>query len=667
MAKHKKNIPAPAPKPVEPTEVITETTATGFSLFNKPWLAPLILAGLAFLVYGSSVQNGFVFFDDDKAILYNNALRNPSLGKFFTGQNLGMYAPITWLAYWLGSAFSGQEAWGYHLISLLLHALNTVLVFRALSNLTGRNWPAFAAAVLFAVHPIQAEAVCWAAALSTVLFAFFYLLSFNLYIRWVKSERPTLALYGLSLGAFLLADLSKSAAVTLPLLLLATDFYLFNKLERKHWLSKIPYLIGSLIFGLYTFSTRAQEGHDIETASAVFNAVDRFFMVCQTLLFYPFKLLIPSGFSVAYPFVKIDGTWNWTYLAAPVLLAGLAFLVWKKGRKQPDLLLGLALYFLPLTVMLPFRTVGSFELRSDRYAYISCVGIFFLLALLLEKLKPELQRIILGLLAVVLGFLTLNQTRVWSEGVSLFKNCVNKTPESSLCQCNLAYNELISLDFAGAEEHYTQALKYDPNTIESYNGRGQAYMQLRKIPEALSDFNNAISNGISTPKLFLNRGKCYVALNRFQEAIPDLVKSIELEPKSPEAYFFLAAAKEKTGDANGAIDAYGQAATLKPDYVEALVNRGLLLMTNARFDEAIESYTKAIQANPNVEMIWNNRAYAFYKKGDPGSGLADADKAIMVNKKYARAYQTRAIIYQALGRPEKAQEDFQTAAQLGFK
>lgn len=390
-------------------------------------------------------------------------------------------------------------------------------------------------------------------------------------------------------------------------------------------------------------------------------------MVCQTLLFYPVKLLIPTGYSIAYPFVKTGGSWDWTYLIAPLALAGIAFLVWKKARNQYDILLGLALYFLPLTVMLPFRTVGSFELRSDRYVYISSIGLFYLLTILLEKLKPELQRFIVIALVGILGFLTFMQTRVWSEGVALFKNCVDKTPESSLCQCNLAYNELINLNFQASVEHYSQALRYDQNTIEAYNGRGQAYMQLRKIPEALDDFTKAIQNGISTPKLFLNRGKCYMALNKPKEALDDLNKSVELEPKSPETWFFLAAAKEKTGDIDGAIQAYGKAVELKPDYVEALVNRGLLLMNKERYDEAVEAYSAALKVNPNMEMIWNNRAYAFYKKGDPGNGVADASKAIELNKKYARAYQTRAILYQALGRPDKAQEDFQTAAQLGFK
>jgi protein O-mannosyl-transferase len=618
-----------------------------------PWL---LLAGAVVAVYAASISNGFVFFDDDKAILYNPALKNPSLGKFFSGQNLGMYAPVTWIAYWIGHSISGEEAWGYHLLGMLIHALNSCLVFSILRSIFGRPWVAFAAALLFAVHPVQVEAVSWAAALSTVLFALFYLLSFRTYLDWRQS--PTLPRYALTLGAFLLACLSKSAAVTLPVVLLAVDFYLDKKLERKFWLSKIPYFLIAIAFGLYTFITREQEGHNIAQASAAFSVVDRFFMISQTLLFYPVKLLAPIGFSIAYPFVKMEGKWPLTYYLAPLVLAGMAFFVWKKGKSHPEWLMALALYLLPLGVMLPFRTVGSFELRSDRYVYFSCIGIFLMGAFLLEKIKTPLRHFVLGGVAALLAFLSFRQTAVWKEGVALFENCVEKTPESSLCQCNLAYNELITLRFEKAVKHYSEALKYDPSVVEAYNGRGQAYLQLKKIPEALADFENAIRAGIVTPKLFLNKGKCLVMLNQGKEALPALDKSIALEAKNPETWYYRANAREKTGDLAGAAQDYGEAIRLKPDYVEPLINRGLLLMQTQQYEAAIQDYTRAINAAPRLEMAYNNRAYALLKTGQAAKGLEDVNKALEINPNYLRAYQTRGFIYQALGQNDKAQADF---------
>ena len=664
MAHPKNKKPAPSPNPVE--EPISPPPVTpGSSFFDHPWWPALALAAVAVLVWSVSVQNDFVFFDDDQAILYNAALRQPSLTKFFSGQNLGMYAPLTWLAYWLGSAFSGQDAWGYHLLGVVLHAVNSALVFSLLRQLTGRNWAAFAAALFFAVHPVQAEAVCWAAALSTVLFSTFYLVSALAYLRWTRSDSGFWL--ALSVAIFLLSSLSKSAAVTLPLLLVAFDYYRFGKPARKHWLAKLPFLAISLAFGFKTFLTRAQEGHDIQAASGAYSTLDRFWMISQTILFYPVKLLLPIGYSLDYPFLKSAGVWPWTYYAAPFALLGLVFLVWKKFRTQRDVLLGLALFLLPLSIMLPHSTVGSFELRSDRYVYLSCAGLFFIVAIALQNLSTaNLRNGVLAILAVVLGVLAFRQASVWRDGVQLFENCVAQTPESSLCHCNLGYNDLLHLDNQGAVQHYSAALKYDTNTVEAYNGRGQAYFGLRKIPEALADFDAAIRSGIVTPKLFLNRGKCLVILSRPAEALPALSRSLELEPRAPEAYYFRAVAYEKTGSPDQALADYSQAIQLNPNYVEALVNRGMLQYTAQHYAEAIADNTAALNiAAATVQpMILCNRANAYLLSGQPEPALADVNQALRINANDVRAYQTRAAIYQALGQATAAQADLQKMQQL---
>jgi tetratricopeptide (TPR) repeat protein len=386
-------------------------------------------------------------------------------------------------------------------------------------------------------------------------------------------------------------------------------------------------------------------------------------MVCQTLLFYPFKTLLPLGYSVAYPFVKEQGSWGITYLAAPLVLAVLAYLVYKYLRNSPNYLLGLGLYLLPLVVMLPFRTVGSFELRSDRYAYLSSIGLLFVVFLFLEKLDTKLRNGILIAAAVVLGFLAIQQAQVWNNGVDLFKNCVDKTPESSLCQCNLAYNSLLTKQYEAAVDHYTAALKYDPSTIEAYNGRGQAYMELRKFPEAYSDFDQAIKGGLSSPKLFLNRGKCLVINGQPEKAIPDLSKSLELEPKSPEAYYFRATAYDKTNQPDQALKDYGQALAQNPNYVEAMVNRGQLQFKSQQYAAAIEDFTNglAIAADAVKPMILVNRANAYLMSGNTQSALEDANQALAINPNFQRGYHSRAAIWKTLGNAAKAAEDLKKA------
>ena len=340
----KKKTPPPAQqhqnrleRPEETPQLEPAASSAGFQ-FEPAWLWATVLTVLTVAVYFVSLDNGFMVFDDDKAIRYNNLIKNPSFKGLFMANNLGMYAPITWCGYALVYALAGESASAFHTFSLLLHIGCVLSVFTLMRMLQSRSEVAFFTALLFALHPMQVEATSWIAGQSALTFSLFYLLSLMAYVKWQQSERGLF--YGLSILAFLLSVLSKSAAVTLPVLLLALDWYKNGSVTFKNVLSKAPYFVVSLIFGLYTFSTREAEGHDLVVSSSAYNLFDRFLMVCHSLLFYPVQLLAPFKLSVLYPMQKIDGVWPIDYYLAPVALAGVAWAAWKFGRR--DKVIGLS-------------------------------------------------------------------------------------------------------------------------------------------------------------------------------------------------------------------------------------------------------------------------------------------------------------------------------------
>ncbi|MCC7465235.1 MAG: tetratricopeptide repeat protein [Saprospiraceae bacterium] len=648
-------------KPEETTQLEPAATASGFQ-FEPAWLWAAVLTVVTALAYYVSLDNGFMVFDDDKAIRYNNLIKNPTFKGLFLANNLGMYAPITWCGYALVYALAGESASAFHTFSLLLHIGCVLSVFTLMRMLQSRAEVAFFTALLFALHPMQVEATSWIAGQSALTFSLFYLLSLMAYVKWQHTGRGLF--YGLSILAFLLSVLSKSAAVTLPVLLLALDWYKNGSVTFKNVLAKVPYFVVSLIFGLYTFSTREAEGHDLVVSSSAYNLFDRFLMVCHSLLFYPVQLLAPFKLSVLYPMQKIDGIWPIDYYLAPVALAAVAWAAWKFGRRDRVIGLSALWYLIPLTVMLPYVTVGSFEMRSDRYAYISSAGFFLLLVWLAHHIPAEIRRGGLIGLALLYGFLTLERSQVWKSEVSVFRDCVEKFPDAPLCNCNLAYGELLNMEFEPSVQHYTKALAMDPSYVEAYNGRGQAYFQLKKFPEAYSDFDNAIKAGIVTPKLFLNRGKCHVILGRPAEAIPDLARSIELEPRNPETWYFKAVAEGKTGDLAGSLKDYSKAIELNPQYVEALVNRGLMYFNEQKYDEAIADYSAALAVRPDIVIARNNRAVAYLSKGMLNEALADVNKSIETQGNYPKSYETRAKVYSQMGKAAEAARDMEKVRSL---
>lgn len=636
------------------------------SFFDHRWWPLLLLLAATALTYMGALGNDFVAFDDDKSIWYNTHLKSPSFKGIFGEQLVGMYVPVTSLVYVLIYQLFGENAPAFHAAGLLVHLLNVALAYKLMTRIQPNTWAAFFIALMFGVHPMLAEPVSWVSALSTLMFSCFYLVTLHLF--WSFLEGKGRNYFWLALGTFLLAGFSKSAAATLPVALVVLDWWKNGKLNWQMILSKWPFWLLSLGLVMLTFITRTAEGHQIGGGTSNFNLVDRVFMIAHTVFFYPVKLLIPTGYSILYPFAKSMGAWRADYyLALPALLA-LFWWVVKNWEKQRPVIFGIGLYLAPLFLMLPVVSVGTAEMRNDRYAYLPSLGVFFLLMLLMEKVRPAILRFgILTAVSAVFAFQTYQQTGVWKDGTTLFKNCVDQTPDAALCQCNLGYSELLALDFESSVKYYTNALELDPTYVEAYNGRGQAYLNLgqKQIPLALSDFTKAIEAGIVTPKLFFNRGKCYAILNRYAEALPDLTRSLELEPKSAETWYFRAFSNEKTNNPAAAMADYSKAIELNPNYVEALVNRGLLFYQQQKFQESIADNSKALGiAAPGIQpMILVNRANAFLQTGKLQEALADADKALSINQNYPRAYQTRAAIYQKLGQPEKAAADLSRAGQ----
>jgi protein O-mannosyl-transferase len=633
-------------KPVETHQIATSTTSFR-NLQNNTWLLLGILLVFALVAFHAILQNDFVPFDDDESIWLNPNIKNPTFRGIFVEPLVGMYVPITQLFYLATSKIFGEKAFGFHFISLLLHLVNIGLVFYLFRQLQSQIWVAFGVTMLFAVHPIQTETVAWISAQSSLLYVLFYLLTLIFWLKWQKT--PTTKYYAWAIFTFLLAATSKSSAITAPILLIVLDFYKQKKLNWGMIWNKAPFLVLSFALGLYTFVTRATAGHTLNADPNKYNFWDRILMVCQSILFYPIKILAPIGYSIFYPFVKNGTSWSWDFYIAPILIVILGWFLWEKVKNNQDWAWAVGLYILPLAIMLPYVSVGSFEMKNDRYMYLSGLGLYYGLTFLVEKLEDKMRFFLFIAIGVFMTFLSFKQVKVWKNGDTLFTNCIEKNPKAALCHCNLGYSELLASDFENCVKHYTEALRLDTTFFESYNGRGQALMELKRFNEAQSDFENGIKAGINSPKIHLNLGKCKVIQNHSESAMPDLLKSISLDPNIAETYYFKAIVEGKANNPDAALQSYTMAINLKPTYIEALVNRGYIHSNAQRYTEAINDYNQALQANPNVAFALNNRASAYMMQGNLQKALEDANKSLQLQPNYTKAVETRDKILKLMG------------------
>ncbi|MDZ7935646.1 MAG: glycosyltransferase family 39 protein [Emticicia sp.] len=307
------------------------------------WI-PAIFAILIFVSYFPVWQNTFVW-DDKPYIILNDYVKNFDLKGLLTEYHVGNYHPLTMLSLAIEYALVKEQTWLYHLDNLILHTLNSWLVFKLIQKLNGNFWVSFFTGALFAIHPLHVESVAWAAERKDVLYTIFILLSIWYYIKFDETQDKKW--YAVSILLFLASCLSKGMAVVLPALLIITDYCFLKKpINAKLFINKIPYFILTFFFAY--MATHAQKDAGADATSVISQAYtlgERILMSCYAFCFYWVKTIIPFKLYAFYPYPgKPNGSLPAIYSGAflgVLLLVGA--ILWF-GRKRQTYLVGRSIF-----------------------------------------------------------------------------------------------------------------------------------------------------------------------------------------------------------------------------------------------------------------------------------------------------------------------------------
>jgi tetratricopeptide (TPR) repeat protein len=572
------------------------------------WIC-LLLAGLTFAVYAPVSQHEFIHYDDPAYVTANpqiqSGLTRDGLAWAF-GRLHGRdtyWHPLTWVSHMVDCQLFGLNAGAHHLVNVVFHALNAVLLFLVLLRMTGATWRSVVVAALFIVHPLQVDTVAWVAERKNVLSGCFWWLTLLAYARY--AERGGTGRYLLALGLFGLGLMAKPTLVTLPCVLLLLDFWPLRRFQFRTGtpgavrnsaapsptflplpmsrliLEKVPFLGLSLISSAIT--VWAHQGLAVTQAPLGLALSLRLENAVVSYARYLGKLLWPSDLAVLYPHPV---TWVPSAVGtSAILLLGISGVVLWKVRQRPALAVGW-LWF--LGTLLP--TIGLVEAgiqaMADRFVYLPIVGLLVMAVWGVADLSVRRKRrqiVLTGLCVLALvGCVvrTAEQLPYWQNSVALFEHATGVTRNNFAMHYNLGVVLLAGGREPEAVREVQAALRANPQLAEGHQFLGNLAAQHQRFEEAIGHYQtaNTISPGWPLPLECLARAE--VALGRLDEAMATYRRLAELTPENPEAHVQLGSLSVAQQQPAEALKHWREALRLKPDYPELLNNLAWFLATH---------------------------------------------------------------------------------------
>ena len=606
--------------------------------------APAAILVFTALLYSRAIQNGITYFDDDYYILQNPYIRDlglHGLRDIFSTFYSSNYHPFTTLGWALIFKFFGTGPLPYHLLNVLLHLLNTWLVFKVAERMNGQRITAIVVSLLFAVHPMHVESVAWISELKDVLYAAFYLSALLAYLHYIDGGFRN-KYYISALLLFLASLFSKSAAVTLPVLMILIDLYKGRKINAGALLEKAPFFLLALIFGIVNLRSQGLAN------LSVFGPVSRIFLFSSGLSFYIIKLVAPFGLCITHYFpILHSNRLPWMYYASLPFLLLLAWLVVRRSAFKKEVGFGVLFFLVTISVMLQIIPVGA-ALTAERYSYIPYIGLFYIAGQLMSTAieKDKWRRIAVGafsLIVILFSVLTWQRIGIWKNSDTLFSDVIEKNPDNgNVCFVLWSWGnaKVHEGDFREAIQYYSQAILINPEFDRAYCNRGEAYDATGDVKSAIQDYNTAIRINPAISDEYTNRGWTYFESGDTQSAMRDYNKAITLnafayKDKYAETYNDRGWAWYHIGDTQSALNDFNKALSLNPYFGRPYFNIATIKANRGDLEGAIGEYDHLLKLQPDYNMAWYMRGMVRYNMKDSKGACEDWNKAASLGNESA--------------------------------
>lgn len=547
--KNKNNLPNPIreAKPAKPKHGIKKEIKkpTNPVLFWGSLLIPVIVTWIAYL---GALKNGFVTWDDESYLHENLKIignfSSEGWSNIFSVNVMGNYHPLTIMVYNFIYHYFKLDPYPYHAFNLLLHLLNTGLVFYFIFQLSDKKLlVGLVTATLFGIHPLHVESVAWVSETKDVLYTFFFMLSLIAYLKF-DNQKTNFKYYILTIVLFVLSCMSKGMAVSLSVILLLIDYLKNKKWTKGILLEKVPFFIISIIFGLIAIN--AQQTADGFFSLADYNISQKIFFPFYAVFFYIHKMLLPIDLAIIYPY---PSELTFKYFAAPFILIAISVLAYLSRKKTNKILFGLLFFAVSVGPIIQILPIGQ-AIASDRYFYVSSIGLFYLIAegfnyLYSEKFKNSVfyKTIVVGIGVIICGLLiykTMDRIKVWENTFTLWTELSETNPLVDKAWYGAGLYIERQNDIAKAKWYYQKALQVNPKNIKALNNLGNCLYKANKYDSAYFYYQRLLDLDTNFLQVYHNLGNIFVQRNQLDKAKKSYLKAISIDNNFALSYYGLA-------------------------------------------------------------------------------------------------------------------------------
>lgn len=594
-------------------------------------LGGLVLVSVTCVAYSPALRCGFVW-DDPMYLTENRIVQSasglPAIWSISWDGESGtariqtpQYYPLVFTTFWIEHRLWGLQPIGYHLVNLLLHAINAMLVWAVARTL--RIPGAWFIGAAFALHPVHVESVAWVTERKNVLSGLFALLTLLAYLRFDEGKKP--GWYIAALLLFVAALFSKTAVAPLPVVILLAVFYRNRRLAPRDVLAMLPLLLIGAALGLTTaYLERVNVGARGVGWEQTF--LERTLIIAPSAFcFYAGKIAWPHPLIFIYPRWPIDAA-DWVgYLPLGGLLVVCGGLVLIRRRTGWGPLLLVACSAVMLFPALGFFNVywHRFSWVADHFQYLGSLGFITLITVSVicvgrGFLRPAGQSIALtGLAVVILALMagkTFWQSRSYEDAVRLWEDTLERNPDAWLAALNLGEHAAAVGRKGDAVAYFERAARNPVARGETYGGWGNVLLQAGRHDEAIVKYHQALALGPPDARTYGNLGLALMMAGRLDEAVEVLESAVRSAPMRERVWLSLGLVYASQDRNHDAARCLRRAVELKANSPLAFTHYGGVLTELGRYDEAAQQYRAALALQPTDSAAARGLVTALYRQ-----------------------------------------------------